>query len=78
MSIFIEVITILWKTIWGMFTAIGTAIWENLPAILEIKKTAGYFTPAGMIALCLGVPTVVVTVILFFARKITGIHVAKK
>lgn len=60
MSIFIEVITILWKTIWGMFTAIGTAVWENLPAILEIKKFVGYFTPAGMIALCLGVPTVVV------------------
>ncbi|MCI6946077.1 MAG: hypothetical protein MR741_01005 [Clostridiales bacterium] len=69
MSIFIEVITILWKTIWGMFTAIGTAIWENLPAILEIKKIAGYFTPAGMIALYLGVPTVVITVILSIAKR---------
>lgn len=69
MSIFIEVITILWKTIWGMFTAIGTAIWKNLPAILEIKKIAGYFTPAGMIALYLGVPTVVITVILSIAKR---------
>lgn len=69
MSIFIEVITILWKTIWGMFTAIGTAIWENLPAILEIKKIAGYFTPAGMIALYLGVLTVVITVILSIAKR---------
>ncbi len=69
MSIFIEVITILWKTIWGMFTAIGTAIWENLPAILEIKKIEGYFTPAGMIALYLGVPTVVITVILSIAKR---------
>lgn len=69
MSIFIELITILWKTIWGMFTAIGTAIWENLPAILEIKKIAGYFTPAGMIALYLGVPTVVITVILSIAKR---------
>ncbi len=69
MSIFIEVITILWKTIWGMFTAIGTAICENLPAILEIKKIAGYFTPAGMIALYLGVPTVVITVILSIAKR---------
>lgn len=70
MSIFIEVITIIWKTIWGMFTAIGTAIWENLPAILEIKKIAGYFTPAGMIALCLGVPTVVITLLLSIAKRV--------
>lgn len=70
MSIFIEVITIFWKTIWGMFTAIGTAIWENLPAILEIKKIAGYFTPAGMIALCLGVPTVVITLLLSIAKRV--------
>ena len=69
MSIFIEVITTLWKTIWGMFTAIGTAVWENLPAILEIKKIAGYFTPAGMIALCLGVPTVVITLILSIVKR---------
>lgn len=70
MSIFIEVITILWKTIWGMFTAIGTAVWENLPAIFEIKKIAGYFTPAGMIALCLGIPTVVITVYATAIKKL--------
>ncbi len=69
MSIFIEAIKILWETIWGVFTVIGTAIWENLPAILEIKKIAGYFTPAGMIALYLGVPTVVITVILSIAKR---------
>lgn len=70
MSIFIEVITILWKTIWGMFTAIGTAVWENLPAILEIQKIAGYFTPAGMIALCLGVPTMAISIVIFIAKKL--------
>ena len=69
MSIFIEAIKILWETIWGVFTVIGTAIWENLPAILEIKKIAGYFTPAGRIALYLGVPTVVITVILSIAKR---------
>lgn len=68
MSIFIEVITILWETIWGMFTAIGTVIWENLPAILEIKKIAGYFTPAGMFALYLGVSTFVVSVLSFLIK----------
>lgn len=70
MSIFIEVITIIWKTIWGMFTAIGTAIWENLSAILEIKKIAGYFTPAGMIAFCLGVPTIAISIVVFIAKKL--------
>lgn len=69
MSIFIEAIKILWETIWGMFTAVGTAIWENWPAILEIKKIVGYFTPAGVIALCLGVPTVVITLILSIAKR---------
>lgn len=70
MSIFLEVITIIWETIWGMFTAIGTAIWENLSAILEIKKVMGYFTPAGMIALYLGVPTIVISILVLAVRKI--------
>lgn len=70
MSIFLEVITIIWKTIWGMFTAIGTAIWKNLSAILEIKKIAGYFTPAGMIALYLGVPTIAISILFFVTKKI--------
>lgn len=70
MSVFIEMITILWKTIWGMLSAIGTAVWENLPAILEIKKIAEYFTPAGMIALCLGVPTIVISIVFFIVKKL--------
>ena len=70
MSVFIEMITILRETIWGMLSAMGTAVWENLPAILEIKKIAGYFTPAGMIALCLGVPTVVVLTCFCLFKKL--------
>ena len=69
MSLFFEIVKILWKTIWGMFTAIGTVIWENLPAIFEIKKIAGYFTPAGMIALYLGVPTIVISALFFLIRR---------
>ena len=49
MTIFIEIITVLWQAFGGTMKAFGTAIWDNLPAILEIKKVMGYFTPAGMI-----------------------------
>lgn len=70
MKIFIEIITVLWQTFWGTLKAFGTAIWDNLPAILEIKKVMGYFTPAGMIALYLGVPLFVVSLALFIVKKI--------
>ena len=52
-----------------MLKAFGTAIWDNLPAILEIKKVMGYFTPAGMIALYLGVPTIVISALFFLIRR---------
>lgn len=70
MTIFIEIITVLWQTFWGMLKAFGTAIWDNLPAILEIKKVMGYFTPAGMVALYLGVPTIVISIVFLAVRKI--------
>ena len=70
MKIFIEIVTVLWQAFWGMLKAFGTAIWDNLPAILEIKKVMEYFTPAGMIALYLGVPTIVVTLVFFVCKKV--------
>lgn len=70
MKILIEIITVLWQAFWGILKAFGTAIWDNLPAILEFKKVMGYFTPAGMIALYLGVPTIVISVLFLVVRKI--------
>ena len=70
MKIFIEIVTVLWQAFWGILKAFGTAIWDNLPAILEFKKVMGYFTPAGMIALYLGVPTIVISVLFLVVRKI--------
>ena len=70
MTIFIEIITVLWQALWGMLKAFGMAIWDNLPAILEIKKVMEYFTPAGMVALYLGVPTVVVSLVIFVCKKV--------
>ena len=70
MTIVIEIITVLWQAFWGTMKAFGTAIWDNLPAILGIKKVMGYFTPAGMIALYLGVPTIVISILFLAIRKI--------
>lgn len=69
MKIFIEMVTVLWQAFWGMLKAFGSAIWDNLPAILEIKKVMGYFTPVGMVALYLGVPSMLVS-LLFYVCKI--------
>lgn len=69
MKIFIEIITVLWQAFWGILKAFGTVIWDNLPALLEIKKVMGYFTPVGMVALCLGVPSMLVS-LLFYVCKI--------
>lgn len=70
MKIFIEIMTVLWQAFWRTMKAFGTAIWDNLPAILEIKKVMGYFTPAGMIALYLGVPTIVISLLVLAVKKI--------
>ena len=70
MKIFIEIITVLWQAFWGTMKAFGTAIWDNLPAILEIKKVMGYFSPTGMIALYLGVPTIVISLLVLAVKKI--------
>ncbi len=70
MKIFIEIVTVLWQAFCGMLKAFGTAIWDNLPAILEIKKVMGYFTPAGMIALYLGVPTTLIILVCFIIKKV--------
>lgn len=70
MKIFIEIITVLWQSFWGMLKAFGTVIWDNLPAILEIKKVMGYFTPVGMVALYLGVPTMVISLICFIIKRV--------
>ena len=70
MQVFIEIVTVLCQAFWGILKAFGTAIWDNLPAILEIKKVMGYFTPAGMVALYLGVPTIVVSLIIFVCKKV--------
>lgn len=69
MNIFIEIICIIWQTITGIVGAFATAIWNNLPEILQLKQIVGYFTPAGVIGLYLGVPTIVVTVAIALIKR---------
>lgn len=69
MDILIEVLTVFWQAFWGFLSVIGSAIWENLPALLEIKKIMGYCTPVGMVALYLGVPTIIVTATIWLIKK---------
>ena len=67
---FFELLSILGHTIWGLLSALFSVIWNNLPEILEIKKVLVYFTPAGAVAICLGVPTLVVTIAVKLIRKL--------
>ena len=69
MTIFIEVISTMWQIIWGLLSGIGKAVFDNLPALIELKKIMGYFTPLGMIALYIGVPTFVVSVAYKLIKK---------
>lgn len=62
MEILFEVLSVIWITISSLFEGMVTMIIENLPLFMEMKQVLGMFTPAGMIALYLGVPTTVVSV----------------
>ena len=68
--VIIEILTIFGQTILGLLSALFSVIWNNLPEILEIKKVLGYFTPAGAVAIYLGVPTLVVTIAVKLVRKL--------
>ena len=62
MEILFEVLSVIWITISSLFEGVFAIIIENLPLFMEMKQVLGMFTPAGMIALYLGVPTIVVSV----------------
>lgn len=62
MEILFEVLSVIWITISSLFEGMFSMIIENLPLFMEMKQVLGMFTPAGMIALYLGVPIIVVSV----------------
>jgi len=72
--IFWQIITCLWQVVTGIIGAFIKVIWGMLPTLLEFKKIMGYFTPAGMIAIYIGVPTFCVSAVFFFVRRILKKH----
>lgn len=70
MDLIFEVLEIIWQVIWRFAATIFSVIWESLPEILEIRKIVGYFTPAGMIALHLGVPTFIIGGAIWIGKKL--------
>lgn len=69
MEILFEVLSVIWITISSLFEGMFSMIIENLPLFMEMKQVLGMFTPAGMIALYLGVPTIVVSVGIALVKK---------
>ena len=69
MQILFDVLSVMWQFIWGLVYCFGKIIWDNLPQLLELKKIMGYFTPVGMVALYLGVPTIIVTATIWLLKK---------
>ena len=69
MKIFIEIISALWQVVTGILGAIASTIWNNLPEIMKLKQIMGYFTPPGIIALSLGVPTLVVSILIHLIKQ---------
>lgn len=69
MEILFEVLSVIWVTISTFFEGMFTIIFENLSLFMEMKQVLGMFTPAGMIALYLGVPTIVVSAGIALIRR---------
>ena len=69
MQILFDVLSVMWQFILGIICCFGRIIWDNLPQLLELKKIMGYFTPVGMIALYIGVPTILVSLAIKFIKQ---------
>lgn len=69
MKILFEVLSVIWVIISTFFEGMFTIIFENLPLFMEMKQVLGMFTPAGMIALYLGIPTIVVSAGIALIRR---------
>ncbi|MCX4363125.1 hypothetical protein [Pumilibacter intestinalis] len=68
--LFIEILTIFWQGFCQTLFGIFDAVYAMLPAAVQLNKLASYFTPTGMMALYLGVPTVLVTIICGIAKRV--------
>ena len=68
--IIVEVLELLFQTIWLTFSGIVSSLIKVLPEFFEIKEMFSSLTPTttDIIAFYLGVPAVVVSVIIFLYK----------
>jgi hypothetical protein len=67
-----EILKTIFQAMWLTMNAILTAVWTCLPEIMQLKKLLGYFSPAGIVGLYLGVPTGVITFGIFLFKKLAS------
>lgn len=60
-----EVLSIFWE----VFKAFGKMIIELFPAVMELKQVMDMFTWEQMLAVYLGVPSIIITVVVFLIRR---------
>ena len=70
--IIVQVLELLFQTIWLTFSGIVSSLIKVLPEFFEIKEMFSYLTPTttDIIAFCLGVPTAVVSVIIILVKVV--------
>lgn len=69
MKIIIEILSLLWQGFCQTLFGIFDAVYALLPTAMQLNKLASYFTPTGMVALYLGVPTVLVTIVFGIVKR---------
>ncbi len=67
---FYEIISLIWESFWGTVNAFGTALWNLLPEILNLRQIMAYFTPTGIFAFWLGVPAYVISILRFIIKRL--------
>ena len=70
--IIVQVLELLFQTIWLTFSGIVSSLIKVLPEFFEIKEMFSSLTPTttDIIAFCLGVPTAVVSVIIILVKVV--------
>lgn len=66
---FLTMVSALGQAIWALLSGMFGVVWELLPEILKLRQIAAYCTPTGIIALYIGVPIIVVTIVKLIIKK---------
>lgn len=69
LSALFEALSIIVTVLGYGIKAIFNIVIDNIPLILDLFKIKGYFTPASIIGLWIGVPTIVVSIAIWLIRK---------